>query len=188
VDPAAAVASPDAALVARCKAGDHDAWGELVERFSRYVYAISVQAYGLGYADAEDVFQDVFARAYERLGSLRDDGAVRPWIAQLTRHACVDRLRAADPTVPLDEGAEVAAIDTTLARLDEALAVRQELAALPEHCRDVLDRFFCRDESYAAISAALGISPGTVGSRIARCLERLRDRMVGKKPRPKAVR
>ncbi len=35
--------------------------------------------------DAEDVFQEVFVRVYDRLGSLRDDAALRPWIAQLTR-------------------------------------------------------------------------------------------------------
>ena len=71
----------DAALVARCRLGDDDAWRELVDRFSRYVYAIALQGFRLGQQDAEDVFQDVFARVYERLGSLRDDEAVRPWIA-----------------------------------------------------------------------------------------------------------
>ena len=44
----------DAQLVARCRSGDNDAWRQLVERFSRYVYAISVQAYRLPEHDAED--------------------------------------------------------------------------------------------------------------------------------------
>ena len=48
----------DAALVARCRAGEDEAWRELVERFSRYVYAIAVQAFRLAEQDAEDVFQD----------------------------------------------------------------------------------------------------------------------------------
>ena len=68
----------DAQLVGRCRAGEAAAWNELVERFSRYVYAIAVRAYRLPEHDAEDVFQDDFARAYERLGSLRDDTAIRP--------------------------------------------------------------------------------------------------------------
>ena len=84
----------DAGLVARCRDGDDDAWEELVRRFSRYVLAIAQQAYRLSPADAEDVFQDVFARTYERLGDLRNDDAVRPWIAQLTRRLCIDRIRA----------------------------------------------------------------------------------------------
>ena len=83
----------DAELVARCRAGDERAWAELVERFSRYVYAIAIQGFRLSETDAEDVFQEVFARTYERLDKLRDDSAVRPWIAQLTRNLCIDKLR-----------------------------------------------------------------------------------------------
>ena len=73
-----AEALTDSQLVARCRAGDEQAWAELVQRFSRYVYAISVQAFRLPESDAEDVFQEVFARAYQHLDSLRDDAAVRP--------------------------------------------------------------------------------------------------------------
>ena len=62
----------DAQLVERCRAGEAAAWNELVERFSRYVYAIAVRAYRLPEHDAEDVFQEVFARTYERLDSLRE--------------------------------------------------------------------------------------------------------------------
>jgi RNA polymerase sigma factor (sigma-70 family) len=75
----------DGELVVRCRGGDDDAWRELVERFSRYVYAISVQAFRLSEHDAEDVFQEVFAKVYEHLDRLRDADALRPWIAQLTR-------------------------------------------------------------------------------------------------------
>ena len=85
----------DSQLVARCRSGDQQAWAELVDRFSRYVYAIAVQAFRLPESDAEDVFQEVFARAYQHLDKLRDDAAVRPWLAQLTRRLCIDRLRAA---------------------------------------------------------------------------------------------
>src|ERR671928_1827315 len=87
-------AASDARLVARCRAGDDDAWRELVDRFSRYVYAIAIQGFRLPQQDAEDIFQEVFARVFERLDSLREDEAVRPWIAQLARRLCIDRLRA----------------------------------------------------------------------------------------------
>jgi RNA polymerase sigma-70 factor (ECF subfamily) len=119
------------------------------------------------------VFQDVFARAYERLGQLRDDDAVRPWLAQLTRRACLDRLRASarvDPVADVDEGAE----DEVLARLEDAWFVRELLAQLSDNCRDVLDRFFCRDQSYATIATEAGLPPGTIASRISRCLASLR--------------
>src|SRR3954452_16642719 len=92
----------DSQLVARCRAGDQAAWGELVERFSRYVYAIASQAFRLPQPDAEDVFQEVFARAYEHLDRLRTDDAIRPWLAQLTRRLCIDRLHSARHETPAD--------------------------------------------------------------------------------------
>src|SRR3954451_13988178 len=148
----------DSQLVARCRAGDQQAWAELVERFSRYVYAIAVQAFRLSDADAEDVFQEVFARAYQHLDKLRDDAAVRPWLAQLTRRLCIDRLRATARERPVaEEELETGSSDETITLLDEALAVHEALAAVPEHCRDILDRFFARDESYKTIGEALDL-------------------------------
>jgi len=181
----AASAITDAGLVARCRAGDDEAWEELVRRFSRYVLAIAQQAYRLSPSDAEDVFQEVFARTYERIGDLRNDEAVRPWIAQLTRRLCIDRIRAgsrelADP-LAVERGA-----DETLDQLDEALSVQEAMLAMSAPCREVLDRFFCRDESYAVIGSELGLPSGTIASRISRCLAKLREQLEGRQrgPRP----
>ncbi len=169
----------DAQLVARCRAGDHEAWRELVDRFSRYVYAIAVQGFKLPEHDAEDVFQEVFTRAYEHLHKLRDDDAIRPWLAQLTRRLCIDRLRAGT-TEQLDDDLEITDADDTIAQLDEALAVHEALAALPDNCQEILDRFFARDESYHTIGDALDIPSGTIASRISRCLTKLRVEMEGR--------
>jgi RNA polymerase sigma-70 factor (ECF subfamily) len=176
-----AQALTDSELVARCRAGDEQAWAELVDRFSRYVYAISVQAFRLSDADAEDVFQEVFARAYQHLDGLRDDAAVRPWLAQLTRRLCIDRLRASARERPTaDEELELAGSEETLTLLEEALTVHEALAEIPEHCREILDRFFARDESYKTIGAALDLPSGTIASRISRCLARLRELLEGR--------
>jgi RNA polymerase sigma factor (sigma-70 family) len=176
-----AQALTDSELVARCRAGDQQAWAELVDRFSRYVYAISVQAFRLSDADAEDVFQEVFARAYQHLDGLRDDAAVRPWLAQLTRRLCIDRLRASARERPTaDEELELAGSEETLTLLEEALMVHEALAEVPEHCREILDRFFARDESYKTIGNALDLPSGTIASRISRCLARLRELLEGR--------
>ena len=53
------------------------------------------------------------------------------------------------------------------------------LAALPENCREILDRFFARDESYRAIGDALSLPAGTIASRISRCLDKLRIAFEG---------
>ena len=172
----------DARLVARCRKGDEAAWSELVHRFSRYVYAIIGQGFGLRAENAEDVFQEVFARAYQHLGRLRDDEAIRPWIAQLTRRLCIDQLRSGSREQLSDEELEPADVDETLDTLVEALAVHEALAELPEHCQEILDRFFTRDESYQTIGAALDIPAGTIASRISRCLAKLRELFEGRKP------
>jgi RNA polymerase sigma-70 factor (ECF subfamily) len=169
----------DAQLVQRCRNGEADAWETLVERFSRYVYAIAVQGFRLREHDAEDVFQEVFARVYSRLDTLREDAAVRPWIAQLTRRLCLDRIAAGAREEPFED-VEATVDEATFAELDEAFAVHEALADLPEPCRDVLDRFFTRDESYRTIGEELQLPPGTIASRISRCLRKLREQLEGR--------
>jgi RNA polymerase sigma factor (sigma-70 family) len=175
----ASAESSDAKLVARCRTGDDEAWRLLVERFSRYVYAICVQAFRLPEHDAEDVFQEVFARVYEKLETLREDEAFRPWVGQLTRRCCIDRMRAGSREEAAEDVPETAA-DDVLSKLEEAFDVHDALATLPENCREILDRFFARDESYRTIGEALELPAGTIASRISRCLERLRDVFAGR--------
>ena len=170
----------DAKLVARCRTGDEAAWTELVTRFSRYVYAIVGQGFGLRNDDAEDVFQEVFARTYQHLDRLRDDEAIRPWIAQLTRRLCIDRLRAGGREQLTDAEIEPDDLDETLETLDEALTVHEALGQLPENCQQILDRFFARDESYHTIGSALDIPAGTIASRISRCLAKMRELLEGR--------
>jgi RNA polymerase sigma-70 factor (ECF subfamily) len=165
-------AASDAELVARCLANEPGAWDALVDRYARYVYAIAARVYRLEPSDAEDVFQEVFARAFERLDTLRDVDALRPWLAQTTRRCAVDTLRRTGRETAVEELPE--GPDDGLARLDEAMTVHAALAGLPPDCREILDRFFTRDESYRTIGAELDLPPGTIASRIARCLARLR--------------
>jgi RNA polymerase sigma-70 factor (ECF subfamily) len=178
----AALIGSDAELVGRCRAGDAAAWNELVERFSRYVYAICTQGFRLSEHDAEDVFQDVFTRVYTHLDRLRDDEAFRPWLAQLTRRTCIDRLRAGGRETPTEE-VEPGDLDETLSQLDESLAVHEAMAAMTDNCRDILDRFFARDESYRTIGEALELPAGTIASRISRCLEKLKA-LLEETPQP----
>jgi RNA polymerase sigma-70 factor (ECF subfamily) len=175
-----AVEQTDAQLVSRCRDGDAEAWNEFVERFSRYVYAICIRGFRLAQADAEDVFQEVFARAFERLPELRSDDAVRPWLAQLTRRLCIDRLRLIARDTPTEAEPDEREVDDVLATLDEAMTVRAALDKVGDPCREILDRFFCRDESYHTIGDILAIPAGTIASRISRCLEKVRAELDGR--------
>jgi RNA polymerase sigma-70 factor (ECF subfamily) len=173
-------AASDAELVARCLANEQGAWDELVDRYARYVYAIAARVYRLEPSDAEDVFQEVFARVFERLDTLRDVDALRPWIAQTTRRCAVDALRRSGRETVVEQLPD--STDESLAQLDEAMTVHAALAGLSPDCREILDRFFTRDESYRTIGTELELPPGTIASRIARCLARLRDVLQPRTP------
>jgi zinc protease len=169
----------DAAIVRRCRIGDETAWTELVERFSPYICAILTRGFELDRAAAEDVFQDVFTRAFRRLDTLSDDRALKPWLAQLTRRAAIDRLRATRADVGLDAVLDPGGLDPALEPIEEAVSVHRALAELPEPYRDVVERFFIRDQSYRMIAAECGLPPGTTASRISRGLAMLRERLEG---------
>jgi RNA polymerase sigma-70 factor (ECF subfamily) len=169
----------DAELVRACRDGDSDAWNELVERYSRYVYAIAVKGFRLSDEDAEDVFQDVFTRVYTRLHTLRDASALRPWIAQLTRRRCLDVVAGKGKELSADD-ALTSEDSADLAEVEEAFEVREALSGLSEPCQDILDRFFAQDQSYKTISDELEIPSGTIASRIARCLGKLKDELEGR--------
>ncbi len=172
----------DAELVQRCRRGD--AGG--VERARRALLALRLRDLRPGVPpqreqDAEDVFQEVFTRVYARLDSLRDDAAVRPWIAQLTRRVCLDRLAAAGAREqPVEEFAGGGPGGDEFERVDEAFAVREALAGLSEPCQEILDRFFCPRRELPTIGEELELPAGTIASRISRCLRRLRDELEGR--------
>jgi RNA polymerase sigma factor (sigma-70 family) len=169
----------DRELVRACREGKEEAWALLVERFSRYVYAIATQAYRLSEHEAEDVFQEVFARTYERIDTLREDGAIRPWIGQLTRRLAIDRLRLTSRERLGDDAFELieSRAGAELEEIELALGIQAAMATLPEQCREIVDRFFARQQSYTEIAAALDIPMGTVASRISRCLAKLRQQL-----------
>ena len=72
---------------------------------------------------------------------------------------------------------DVAAV---LDEIDDAFEVREALTTLPDACQEILDRFFARDQSYRTISDELDLPSGTIASRIARCLSKLRIELEGR--------
>jgi RNA polymerase sigma-70 factor (ECF subfamily) len=170
--PAASRAS-NGTLVRRCREHDDpDAWAELVRRHAACVYAIAGRGFGFTRLEAEDVFQETFARTYEHLANVREPEAISGYIRQMARRLCIDRqaARATMGEVPVDAADALTVEDSTLAKV----ALQQAVGRLPDANREVIERFFLEDQSYHTISLALEIPYGTIGSRIARGLRRLR--------------
>ena len=167
-------------LLERCRAGDERAWEVVVDRYAAYVHSIAVRAFRLAPADAEDVVQEAFLRTWQNLDRIHDDEALRPWIGQVTRRLCLDRVHREREHADTEELEGRGEVDARLATIEEAIDLRAGLSALSETCRDILDRFFARDQSYATIGEELAVPAGTVASRISRCLGRLREQLEGR--------
>jgi len=172
-------ASTDGQIVAACRAGDQDAWRALIARFDRYILGIIRHGYRVPEQDAEDVFQEIFVKAYRRLDDLRSDDAIGPWLAGIARHTCLSRMRTriAEPAEHVDHPSDA---DAGMDLVERAMDVDAALQQLPEACREILERFFRLEQPYSQIAQELSLPPGTVASRISRCLSRLRAELEGR--------
>jgi RNA polymerase sigma-70 factor, ECF subfamily len=141
-------------------------WGGLVRRFAPYVHAVVVRAYRLPEPEAQDVFHEVFARTWERMDELRDDGALRACIATLARELAQE--------APQKLAGDLDPPPTAMLReLDNALAVREAILHLPPMQREVVTRCCVDGQDHATIARALGVSVDAVATHLKRARRRL---------------
>ncbi len=172
----------ESGLVERARRGDQDAYGELVTRYqalaARVAYVITASS-----AEAEDVTQDAFVKAYYALDRFRDGAPFRPWLLRIVANEAKNRKAAAArrPTLELSAAADRASGETALS--PEAAAVASDVRAglltaihrLREEDRLVLSYRYFLDLSETEMAAVLGIARGTVKSRLSRAMARLRE-------------
>src|ERR1700757_1118061 len=95
-------------------------------------------------AEAEDLTQDRFRRAYRGRESLRDPEAVRGWLYRIATHVCLDRLRQRKPQVSIDSDPSAARLDSAVSRSPSGLVIieRKETSACVQACLTFLpDRY-----------------------------------------------
>ena len=160
----------DAQLVQLVLGGDTGAWGALVDRYSPYVHAIAVRAFGLRDQQADEVFQEVFRRLYADLGSLRGD--LRAPVGRATRSLCLERRSDA----ALEPSTAVA-----LLRVEAAMDVHDALGSLDDSSGDLLYRFFVLNKTYRAIAEDLGVPILALPGRIATALDDLCDLLAAER-------
>jgi RNA polymerase sigma factor (sigma-70 family) len=168
-------------LVRRVAAGDHTAWGRLVERYNSMVWSI-VRSFRLGPDDALDAVQTVWLRLVENLDRVKDPDAVGTWLATTARNECLTHLRRQGrQAIPVDTSAREM-VDVRAPSPDDALLARERGAALwaalsrvSEPCQQLL-RILAADPppSYQEVAVALNMPTGSIGPTRARCLEKLR--------------
>lgn len=185
----------DRLLVDRFKQGDEAAFNEMVSRYWDRIYSM-VNHLLRNSQDAEEVTQDAFIRAHRGLANFRGDAAFSTWLYQIATNLARNRYwywwrRKRDHSVSFDQplGPEN---DTTLAELipadvetPEDATVTQEFVSriaegmekLGSKHREILILRNVKNLSYEEIAEILGISVGTVKSRIARARESLRAQL-----------
>ncbi|MGV3615706.1 MAG: sigma-70 family RNA polymerase sigma factor [Fimbriimonas sp.] len=163
----------DEELVRRARAGDVQAYGDLVERYRKLVFGVAVHSLG-NVEDARDVAQDVFIRAFLRLGQVRDPARLGAWLRQVTVNECrawAGRRRAVDPLPD-----EITTRDGTSAT-EVRLTVRQALEAIDEVSRLTVILFYLHAYSLKEIAAFLEEPVTTIKSRLRNARARLRKEM-----------
>ena len=189
-------AKHDAELVQRFKAGDESAFNEIVSRHRDRVFAIALRTLR-NHADAEEIAQDTFVRAYRGLALFRGESSLATWLHHVALNLSRNRYwyfhrRRRHDTLSLDcplttDGAATfsdlisspAAEPTRETMTNEfAVLVTTSMERLPPPQREILAMRNVLNKSYDEIAAALGIQVGTVKSRIARARGQLRALMV----------
>lgn len=169
-----ATVDPDAHLLVSLVEGDREqAMSELYDRYARRIHGLGMRLLRDG-ALAEELVQETFVRLWRSANRFDPaQGSGRGYLFTLARRAAIDmHRRRPEPTAPIPE-----LDDGDSARYDqliEELTLRDALASLPQHHREVLELAYFEDLTQERIGIRLGVPEGTVKSRTYHALRSLR--------------
>ncbi|HIJ73926.1 MAG TPA: RNA polymerase sigma factor, partial [Candidatus Hydrogenedentes bacterium] len=168
----------DEKVVRRVLEGQRDAFGILVRRYLPVVHAAAYARLGNA-ADADDVVQETFLRAFQRLGSLHERRKFGAWLLTIARNTAYtmlkSRQREAEATARVDVREPAAAPD--MARRELRETVRRQIMQLDEAPRELLLLRYFSGKSIREIAALLEISPNAAKKRLARARDTLGKRI-----------
>ncbi len=153
----------DAVLLARCRAGEREAFGLLLHRYRDRIVNLAYQLLHQR-DDAEDVAQEAFTKAFTAIHSFRGEAQLFTWLYRITVNLCRQRRRRAKTWEPLDDvGQECSNVEEQVVT---KLMFEQALDGLSDPLRVVFILREMHDLSYDEVAAVLGIPVGTVCSRL----------------------
>ena len=158
----------DTELVGEARAGDEQAFAELVRRHERRVYNLAYRMLGRS-EDARDASQEAFVSCYRNLRRFRGDSAFGTWLHRIAVNACYDLLRKRPrDQVELNEGLAEATVGDPADRAASAVDVQRALLEVPHEFRAVIVMRDVQGLPYDEIAAVLAVPVGTVKSRLHR--------------------
>jgi RNA polymerase sigma factor (sigma-70 family) len=167
----------DGYFVHRCLSGETESFAFLVDKYRESVFSFAYTKLR-NFDDAEDVTQEVFLKAFEKLHTLRRWENFAIWLHTITNNLCINLLKSsarhyehvtADQNISVIDEAESRNEDSRLELLDRALD------NLPEMYRQVLTLYYLGDMNSEEISRFLGISPSAIRQRLSRARSELRE-------------
>ena len=181
-------ATSDEQIVERALSGDAEAFGELVRRWERRIFALSFGMLGRE-EDARDATQETFIAAFRNLRGFRGEAKVSSWLHRIAVNQCITRQRRAKVRneTALDDEAEknsaafAIPADVSPARVAEYLersnAVRRAVSALPHELRQVVVMKEFEDLTFQEIANVLALPLSTIKSRLYTALRQLGMRL-----------
>jgi len=174
--------SSDEDLVERARRGSPDAYDGLVQRYTEMAFRAAHLVTGSA-ADAEEAVQDAFVKAHRALSGFRPGAPFRPWLLRIVGNEARNRRRSAGRRAALelrlaasvDAGAAAISPEAAAVAAQERRTLLDALDALPDDQRQVVVCRYLLQLSVEETAAALAIPEGTVKSRLARALGRLRE-------------
>jgi RNA polymerase sigma-70 factor (ECF subfamily) len=171
----------DASLARRLRSGDRDALGELYDRHASVALAVALRIVG-NPEQAEDLVHDAFVIVWQKIARFdASRGSLRAWLLTILRNRGIDRLRAARPSVEIDEADLPSGPNPTweeaIRRLSAA-EVRTALDSLPPEQRNAVELAYFNGRTYREIAQITGVPQGTVNGRMRLALSKLRDTLA----------
>ncbi len=164
------------------RAGDREAFGLIVERYQALICSLAYSACG-NFSRSEDLAQETFVTAWQRLEELREPPKLRAWLCGIVRNLAANawrrEQRRGGPAESLDSVTEPLAVEAdpaaqAVSREEEAL-LWHSLANLPESYREPLVLFYRQGQSVAEVARSLDLSEDAAKQRLSRGRSMLRD-------------
>jgi RNA polymerase sigma-70 factor, ECF subfamily len=159
------VDTDDAAVVARCLAGEHNAYEVIVTRYHKGLFNVALRMLG-NYEDARDATQTAFIKAYEHLDSFNPEQRFFTWLYRILKNECLNSLRGRRPAEPVSLGLPARPGADPVEVRERHQAVQSALLTLSLEYREVVVLRHFTDLSYDEIASTLGIPAKTVKSRL----------------------
>ena len=173
----------DGSLVSRTRRGEAEAFGDLVQRYQQSVFNVCYRMMAER-RDAEDLTQETFMRAYQRLGLFDRERPFGPWIRRIAANLCLNRINSQKPPeMPLDDERDYLFanrelnLEAKLQLTEEQASIREAILELPPNYRVVIELRHYQEMSYKEISIQLNIPVSDVKSHLFRGRKQLAKRM-----------